>query len=103
MIEPLEIFPWSVIFETGIEEIDIQHKRLVALLNELVSHLTYQTEIAGMNSIFNALKEYTVVHFTTEEAIWHSVFAGDDREKQHRLVHSNFVEKVINLKNPSTV
>jgi len=40
MIDTIEIFPWNANFETGIAEIDIQHKRLVELLNLLVSHLT---------------------------------------------------------------
>ena len=41
-IEYLEIFPWNESFDTGLTEIDNQHKKLVELLNQLSSHLTYQ-------------------------------------------------------------
>ena len=30
-----ELFPWNPMLETGIEAIDAQHRRLVALLNRL--------------------------------------------------------------------
>jgi len=97
-MDMVEIFPWNHNFETGITEIDTQHKRLVELLNLLVSHLTFQTNVAGLNDIFEQLKEYTIIHFQTEEAIWHEAFADDTLVTDHQQVHTHFVAEVLRLK-----
>jgi len=98
MMDTIEIFPWNANFETGIAEIDSQHQRLVELLNLLVSHLTQQSDAPMLNDIFDQLKDYTVVHFATEEALWHEAFAGDAWETGHQAGHAGFVEEVLRLK-----
>ena len=35
----IDIFPWNDSFDTGLPEIDEQHRRLVQLLNTLASHI----------------------------------------------------------------
>ena len=40
--EELEVFPWNENFETGIQEVDEQHKTLVILLNKLANSLTQE-------------------------------------------------------------
>jgi hemerythrin-like metal-binding protein len=94
----VEIFPWNDNFDTGIAEIDEQHRTLVDLLNLLVSHLAFQSDLPTLNSIFERLKDYTVVHFQTEERIWANYFHGDTWESWHRDSHADFIAKVIQLK-----
>ena len=96
------IFPWNHNFETGIAAIDLQHQRLVELLNQLVSHLVFQSDAPTLNAIFDELKAYTVVHFQTEEAIWHTWFPDDPWEIGHIQTHTLFVDAVIRLKNEDT-
>lgn len=91
----IEIFPWTVNFETGIAEIDEQHKVLVQLLNNLVGHLAFQSEAPEIDKVLEELKRYTVYHFATEERIWHSYFCDDQWEEWHRKGHSDFVTKVV--------
>jgi hypothetical protein len=45
IVKTLEVFPWNRNFDTDIELIDQQHKKLVCLLNQLASHLAYQADI----------------------------------------------------------
>jgi hemerythrin-like metal-binding protein len=94
----VEIFPWSENFATGIAEIDTQHKRLIELLNILVGHLAFQSDPPALNRIFDELKNYTVIHFTTEERIWHSYFNEDAWEEWHKQGHSDFISKVLEIK-----
>jgi len=98
MLQRIEIFPWNDNFATGIEEIDAQHKRLVELLNELVAHLAFQADAPELTRVFDALKEYTVVHFSTEERIWARYFQGDPWEEWHKHAHSDFIAHVLELK-----
>lgn len=98
MIESVEIFPWNHNFETGIPEIDEQHKRLIELLNQLVSHLAFQSDVPALNSIFEQLKDYTVFHFQREETIWRSFFSDDSWVTGHTQAHAHFVDEVLRLK-----
>lgn len=94
----LEIFPWNENFETGIPLIDAQHKRLIELLNQLVNHLAYQADAPALNAVFDQLKEYTVVHFADEEAIWNKHFGEEDWVGWHKHAHGDFIDEVIKLK-----
>ncbi|MDE2455829.1 MAG: bacteriohemerythrin [Burkholderiales bacterium] len=98
MSEPIEIFPWSDNFATGIEVIDSQHQKLVQLLNTLVCHLAYQTDAPALSAIFEELKAYTVVHFQTEEAIWGKCFGDDTWARWHHDSHADFVSRIVELR-----
>ena len=97
MTHQIEIFPWNDNFATGIEAIDVQHRKLIDLLNVLVRHLALQSEAPQLDSIIEELKQYAAHHFATEEAIWHKHFQGDPWELWHQRAHTNFVEKVIQM------
>lgn len=95
MPQTIEIFPWTVNFETGIPEIDEQHQVLVRLLNKLVGHLAFQAEAPEIDAVLEELKRYTVYHFAAEERIWHAYFCNDPWEEWHSKAHGDFVAKVI--------
>lgn len=94
----LEIFPWNENFATGIEAIDIQHRRLVELLNILVGHMAFQLDAPAVDQILEELTDYTRVHFKSEEAIWSQHFAGDSWESWHKEAHTDFVSRVLELR-----
>ena len=102
MPEPVDIFPWNANFETGIAIIDAQHQKLVGLLNRLVGHIAYQSDTTTLNAVFDQLRDYVEVHFTTEEAIWEHYLAEDAWGAQHRDAHTNFVDEVLRLKDEET-
>jgi len=89
-----EIFPWNTNFETGIKTVDLQHRKLVELLNRLVNYIAFEADIPQINKVFDELTEYAAVHFSTEERLWHRYFADDPWEDAHKAEHVDFVEKV---------
>jgi hemerythrin-like metal-binding protein len=93
----IEIFPWNENFATGIDEIDIQHRRLIELLNVLVAHLAYQRGAPTIDQVICELKDYAAVHFATEEVIWGSCFGGDAWEEWHKSAHAEFIDKIVEL------
>ncbi len=97
-MSPIDIFPWDDNFNTGLPEIDKQHRKLVQLLNVLANHVAFETKLPELDNIFDELADYTVYHFQTEEAIWKSFLADDPAEIEHRAAHARFVEEVIRLK-----
>lgn len=97
-MKSIDIFPWNDNFCTGEATIDEQHKKLVDLLNLLASHVAFQADIPGLNIIFDALADYAVYHFQTEEEIWHQYFQQDALECSHKQSHRQFIETVHELR-----
>lgn len=93
-----EVFPWNENFNTGLELIDKQHKKLVQLLNQLANHLAYQSDQFTLNTVFCELSDYAVYHFQTEEAIWHEFCLDDELELDHQRTHQKFVLELIKLR-----
>jgi len=97
MMTHLEIFPWNDNFECGIEIIDQQHKRLVELLNSLVSHIAFQSAAPTLDKILDSITEYVQFHFSTEEKIWREHFDGDVWAKWHQQSHGDFIGEVTRI------
>jgi len=94
----IEIFPWNENFATGIAGIDEEHRTLIGLLNQLVSHLAFQSDVPTLNGIFAQLADYAAHHFASEEAVWHAYLADDPWETWHKHAHVSFVDEVLRLK-----
>ena len=94
-----EIFPWNKNFETDIQSIDAQHKKLVDLLNKLAAHLTIGSDDIVLNDIFNELADYADYHFKSEEEIWKKYLKDDEWTKEHVNTHISFIDQVIEIKN----
>lgn len=60
---------WSAALETGIAEIDVQHKRLVEIANHVVACVQEKLGTLGVDEMVQQLRDYTVVHFQDEERI----------------------------------
>ena len=60
---------WAPKFNTGIHEIDSQHKRLVDIINELYDARHSQSPQAVLNVILSRLVDYADYHFIFEEAL----------------------------------
>ena len=89
------IFKWRDNFNTGIEVIDNQHRRLFEIGTDLYNLTSsddgsdYYDEIV---KLLDELKEYTKYHFDFEEAYMEK-FNYDDIEA-HKLEHKNFIDKI---------
>jgi len=79
---------WSEEFELGCENIDSQHRKLFALVSNLVEACTdgYDTKI--LNDTLNFLVEYTVQHFTDEENFQMQYNYPD--YARHKQLHEDF-------------
>ncbi len=93
-----EIFPWNENFNTHIEKIDQQHKKLVYIVNKLAAHLANLSGDIVLNDIFDELVDYTDYHFKTEEGIWSQNFQDDVWFLEHEKTHDSFIAKVLDLK-----
>ena len=62
---------WSDELSVGIEEIDVQHKILVELVNRLYDEtIVKKAELTVLDEILHELVEYTIIHFAVEESLF---------------------------------
>ncbi len=98
MIEAIDIFPWNENFETGITEIDKQHKVIVSIINEMANHLCNHSDIDTLDKIFDKLTEYASYHFESEERIWQQYLPQDSYFKKHQDSHNQFLSSIRKIK-----
>jgi methyl-accepting chemotaxis protein len=92
-----ELIVWNDSLATGIALIDEQHKKLVSYINDLNQAMSEGKAHETIETILDALVEYTASHFGTEESYMDRFgFAGADR---HMQIHKAFVAKVVDFQN----
>ncbi len=85
---------WVAQFDTGIDVIDSQHKRIVHYINQIddlhvVHPLRPDPEVGR---VINELVDYTMSHFAFEESLMAD--SGYDFLNAHKNVHHNFTIRV---------
>lgn len=93
-----DIFPWSTTFATGIEVIDAQHQTLVDLLNQLARQMAAEADELAIYAVFDALTDYALHHFQTEEGIWRQHLGDDAATLAHEQSHQDFVAEVARVR-----
>ena len=83
---------WDSSFETGIADVDAQHRRLVDIINSLVDAIGHAPKSA-LKDIVVQLKDYAQYHFQTEEKIMEE--AGYAGLAEHRDEHAMFVDQIL--------
>lgn len=89
------LFAWSDDLSVGIQEIDEQHKGLVALLNRLHEAVVSHHGSEACSEILNQLAEYTRVHFIVEESLMRILHYPEF--EQHKGEHEALVAQVVAL------
>ncbi|CAA7626910.1 conserved hypothetical protein [Candidatus Terasakiella magnetica] len=79
---------WQRGFETGFPEIDDDHRRLVALVNDLDRILAAESDLAGVGIVIDQLVAYADYHFQREEVMLKAVNYGD--LDNHAEIHARF-------------
>ncbi len=93
-----DIFPWNDSFSTGVYEIDLQHKKLIDILNNIAGYIALQGNEVDFDILINELVDYAIYHFDTEDKFWLDVIHDTPQTKQHRESHNQFVNKINALK-----
>ena len=89
----MKTFEWTPLFETGLTEVDLQHRRLVEMLNVLSDQLD-SANPEHVDDLLKALAQYTVYHFSCEEQLMLEVGLDARHVEGHCAVHARFVDQV---------
>jgi hemerythrin len=83
---------WDKSFETGIDEVDTQHQRLVEIINTLADSIGHAS-MKDLQGILSQLKEYAQYHFQCEEGIMEA--AAYTGLEDHKAEHGAFVDQIL--------
>ncbi len=86
---------WNEQLSVGVLEMDVQHKRLIELINRLYDAMSRGEGSGILKTIVNELVTYTKVHFTAEERLMAS--RQYPQLSTHRQLHERFTTQVVEM------
>lgn len=92
----MALITWDDSFSVRVAEIDQQHQKLVALINDLNDGMRQGKGKEALAKIITGLLGYTVTHFKAEEKYFDQY--GYPDKDQHKKEHGDFVQKVTDFK-----
>ncbi len=90
----IEKIEWSDSYLLGVQEIDLQHKKLLAIANELYDVVCGDEDDYRMKMpiVLKKLSDYTVYHFSSEEQLQKRI--GYTGLESHKNAHDFFIKEV---------
>ncbi len=88
----MAIFIWMNKYNVNVESIDLQHKKLVDLLNTLAEAMSKGKGNDVLHSIFDELVDYTIYHFEEEDKYFDQI--DYPHSNFHREEHKKLIDQV---------
>ncbi len=89
---------WKSDYDTGVDEIDEQHRILVNTINEANKRLSKESSLEMLEDITRDLLSYAIYHFETEEEMMqdydYKAFSQEEYET-HMKQHRDFSAQVV--------
>ncbi len=92
----MALIQWSDNFSVHVAEMDRQHQKLIALINDLNDAMSKGKGKEIVGKTIDGLLNYTRTHFTEEEKLF-SQFNYPDADSQKNM-HKKFINKVVDFK-----
>jgi hemerythrin len=91
---------WNDTYSVQVAELDQQHQRLIALINELHEAMQQGKGKDALHNTLDGLVSYTVVHFRAEEKYFEKF--GYPETRSHKLEHTMFEKQIADFKQDFT-
>lgn len=91
----MALFVWKDEYSVNVQQIDDQHKQLVAMVNELHEAMMQQRAKDVLGGLLNKLVSYCANHFAVEEGLMQT--AGYPDFSSHKAKHDKMTAKVLAL------
>lgn len=86
--KPISI-EWGPFFRSGNALLDLEHRALIGLVNEIINSSTMRDEEDICNTLFDKLIEESVLHFKNEEKLLEAIHY--DKLEEHRSIHKKLI------------
>lgn len=85
---------WRDAYSVGVADIDAQHKRLLELLNKLISldpdKLLPAVRVREIMKLLDSFNEYAAYHFLSEEALMREHLQNNEATVKHIVAHRSY-------------
>jgi hemerythrin len=88
---------WNNSYSVGVNEIDLQHQKLIEMINDLHDAMLQGKGKAVVGEIIKGLVDYAGTHFLTEEKYFDQFEYPE--AGSHKEEHSAFTQRVAEFKN----
>lgn len=95
-VKTMSLFLWKKSYEINIPDIDMQHRRLVGLINELSDAMMARAGQRAAPHILSELVDYIQLHFSEEEKLMEKI--NFPELSNHRQQHLEFAQQVLDFK-----
>jgi len=92
----MPLIQWAPKYSVNIREIDQQHQKLMALINELYDGMNAAHSKETLGKVLDELINYTVYHFSTEEKLFQK--HGYPESTAHKAEHDKLTKTASELK-----
>lgn len=82
---------WNTRFDTGIEIIDLQHRKIIGMINDLHDSSLNQDRVL-IDDVLQHMREYVSEHFSFEEELMRA--ADYPYLNAHSQLHQRFMERL---------
>ena len=88
----MAFFEWTDELSVGVEQMDIQHKKLITIINNFHNTVSMGDDKSAVQKAVDGLVDYIKMHFSEEEALMQKYnFPQSDI---HRRVHERLAQDV---------
>jgi hemerythrin-like metal-binding protein len=91
----MEILKWRESYETGVEQMDAQHKQLIQLVNQLYTILRQKDGLDALDAILQEMSDYSEQHLRDEEALLQKYGYPELNRQKHS--HQEYYETIDEL------
>ncbi|WP_420237331.1 bacteriohemerythrin [Telmatobacter bradus] len=91
----MALMEWNDRLSVGIMVLDEDHKKLVAMINELFDNIMAENSKEKLGAVLNKLIQYTVEHFKREEAFF--ARTNYPLAAEHIKEHQKLTEQVLKV------
>lgn len=88
------VFKWNAKYETGLPEVDAQHRGLVEIINHLGDQRIDGGSPAELEATLGKLAAYARFHFETEDALMRSTGISAEHLADHSRTHELFLSEI---------
>ncbi|MDZ7753769.1 MAG: bacteriohemerythrin [Gammaproteobacteria bacterium] len=94
-----QTFQWTERFETGLTEVDDQHRHLVDIINAIGERVRENLEVPvdDIAALYRDLRDYAVYHFAEEERLMVQEGLDGGHVEQHQAQHRYYLAEVERL------
>jgi len=91
----MPLMSWNEKMSVGIASIDLEHQKLVAMLNSLFDGIQAGQGPETLSKVLDGLISYTAAHFRHEEE--HFVATGYPAATSHKKEHDELTQQVLDV------